>query len=113
MPGARLAHARPRRQPSAIAQTQETSRKTSGGTVVREGGRRGLVNEVVERGRALERAQERAREIAGLPQGAIRADKESVMRDVGRSVEERLRLEAEMTLSMFMRRDSHAVGAGA
>ena len=30
-----------------------------------------------------------------------------------RTLEERLRLEAEMTLSMFMRRDSHTIGAGA
>jgi enoyl-CoA hydratase len=80
---------------------------------VREAERIGLVNEVVPVGGALARAQELAREIVQLPQGAIRADKESVMRHVGRTLEERLRLEAEMTLSMFMRRDSHTVGAGA
>jgi enoyl-CoA hydratase len=73
----------------------------------------GLVNEVVPRGHSLERAQELAREIAALPQGAIRSDKESVMRGVGRTLEERLRIEAEMTLSMFMRRDSHTIGAAA
>jgi len=73
----------------------------------------GLVNETVPRGRALERAQELAREIARLPQGAIRSDKESVMRGVGRTLEERLRIEAEQTLSMFMRRDSHTLGAAA
>src|SRR3954452_15216453 len=72
----------------------------------------GLVNEVVPRGKALERAQELAREIATLPQGAIRSDKESVMRGVGRTLEERLRIEAEMVISMFMRRDSHTIGAG-
>ena len=54
-----------------------------------------------------------AREIAELPQGAIRADKESVVRGVGRTLEERLRIEAEMVISMFMRRDSHTIGAGA
>jgi enoyl-CoA hydratase len=80
---------------------------------VREAERIGLVNEVVPVGRSLERAQELAREIAALPQGAIRADKESVMRHVGRTLEERLRLEAEMTLSMFHRRDPHTIGAGA
>jgi enoyl-CoA hydratase len=80
---------------------------------VREAERIGLVNEVVARGRALARARELAHEIAALPQGAIRADKESVMRHVGRTLEERLRLEAEMTLSMFMRRDSHTIGAAA
>jgi enoyl-CoA hydratase len=73
----------------------------------------GLVNEVVARGQALARAQELAREIAALPQGAIRSDKESVMRGVGRTLEERLRIEAEQTLSMFMRRDSHTIGAAA
>ena len=35
------------------------------------------------------------------------------MRGVGRTLEERLRIEAEMTLSMFMRRDSHTLGAAA
>jgi enoyl-CoA hydratase len=73
----------------------------------------GLVNEVVARGGALSRAQELAREIAALPQGAIRSDKESIMRGVGRTLEERLRIEAEMVISMFMRRDSHTLGAGA
>jgi enoyl-CoA hydratase len=78
-----------------------------------EAERIGLVNEVVPRGKALERAQELAHEIAGLPQGAIRSDKESVMRGIGRTLEERLRIEAEMTLSMFLRRDKHTVGAAA
>ena len=73
----------------------------------------GLVNEVVPRGKALERAQELARQIAELPQGAIRSDKESVLRGVGRTFEERLRIEAEQTLSMFMRRDPHTLGAAA
>jgi len=52
-------------------------------------------------------------EIAALPQGAIRSDKESVVRGIGRTLEERLRIEAELTLSMFMRRDSHTIGASA
>jgi enoyl-CoA hydratase len=73
----------------------------------------GLVNEVVPQGAALERAQELAHEIAALPQGAIRSDKESVLRGVGRTLEERLRIEAEQTMSMFMRRDSHTIGAAA
>jgi enoyl-CoA hydratase len=73
----------------------------------------GLVNEIVPRGKALERAQELAHEIAALPQGAIRSDKESVVLGVGRTLEERLRLEAELILSMFMRRDSHTIGASA
>jgi enoyl-CoA hydratase len=73
----------------------------------------GLVNEVVPRGQALARAQALAREIAALPQGAIRSDKESILRGVGRTLEERLRIEAEMIISMFMRRDSHTLGAAA
>jgi enoyl-CoA hydratase len=73
----------------------------------------GLVNEVVPRGKSLERALQLAHEIAALPQGAIRSDKESVMRGVGRTLEERLRIEAEQTLSMFLRRDSHTIGAAA
>jgi enoyl-CoA hydratase len=80
---------------------------------VTEAERIGLVNEVVPKGRALERAQELAHQIAALPQGAIRSDKESVLRGVGRTLEERLRIEAEMTLSMFLRRDSHTIGASA
>jgi enoyl-CoA hydratase len=78
-----------------------------------EAERIGLANEVVPQGTALQRAQELAGEIAALPQGAIRSDKESVMRGVGRTLEERLRIEAEMCMSMFMRRDSHTIGAAA
>ena len=43
----------------------------------------------------------------------IRSDEESVLRGVGRTLEERLRIEAEQTISMFMRRDSHTLGASA
>ena len=73
----------------------------------------GLVSEVVPAGAALDRALELAHEIAALPQGAIRSDKESVVTGIGRTLEERLRIEAEMTLSMFLRRDKHTVGASA
>jgi enoyl-CoA hydratase len=73
----------------------------------------GLANEVVPAGTALERALEVAHEVATLPQGAIRSDKETMVRNVGRTYEEQLRIENEMTLSMFMRRDSHAIGARA
>jgi enoyl-CoA hydratase len=78
-----------------------------------EAERIGLVSEVVPRGEALSRAHQLAREIAALPQGAIRSDKESVVRGIGRTLEERLRIEAELTLSMFMRRDPHTIGAAA
>jgi enoyl-CoA hydratase len=73
----------------------------------------GLANEVVGEGEALPRALELAREIAALPQGAIRTDKETMIRNVGRPFEERLRQEAEAAISMFWRSDSHAIGASA
>jgi hypothetical protein len=73
----------------------------------------GLVNEIVPEGRVLAGAQELAHQIAALPQGAIRSDKETALRGVGRTLEERLRIEAEMTISMFMRRGSHTLGATA
>ena len=78
-----------------------------------EAERIGLANEVVAQGKSLERATELAHEIAALPQGALRSDKETVLRGVGRTLEERLRIEAEMVISMFMRRDSHTIGASA
>lgn len=80
---------------------------------VHEAERIGLVTEIVPRGQALVRALELAHEIAALPQGAIRTDKETVLRGVGRTLEERLRIEAEMIISMFMRRDAHTIGAAA
>jgi enoyl-CoA hydratase len=73
----------------------------------------GLANEVVPEGRSLERALELAHQIAELPQGAIRSDKETMVRNVGRTYEEQLLREAENTASMFARRDSHAIGARA
>jgi enoyl-CoA hydratase len=73
----------------------------------------GLANEVVPEGAALERALELARDIAELPQGAIRSDKETLCRNVGRTYEEQLRQEAEACYSMFARRDSQAIGASA
>lgn len=78
---------------------------------VHEAHRLGLVNEIVPEGKAYERALALARSIVELPQGAIRADKESVMRGVGRTLEERIRIEAETILSMFLRKDRHSHGA--
>ncbi len=80
---------------------------------VHEAYRLGLVNEVVPKGQAYTRALELARSICELPQGAIRSDKESMMRGIGHTLEERLRIEAEMVLSMFLRRDKHTGGAQA
>jgi enoyl-CoA hydratase len=71
----------------------------------------GLVNEVVPNDQVLDRAMELAKSIAELPQGAIRSDKESVLRGFGHTLEERLRIEQEMLLSMFMRKDRHSHGA--
>ncbi|MBM3666492.1 MAG: enoyl-CoA hydratase [Actinobacteria bacterium] len=73
----------------------------------------GLANEVVPEGKSLQRALELAHEIAELPQGAIRSDKETMVRSVGRTYEEQLRQEAENCMSMLARRDSHAIGARA
>ena len=73
----------------------------------------GLVNEVVPEGKAYERALELARSIAELPQGALRADKETVVRGIGRTLEERLRIETEMMMSMWLRKDRHSAGAQA
>jgi enoyl-CoA hydratase len=73
----------------------------------------GLANEVVPEGKALERALELAHQIAGLPQGAIRSDKETMVRNVGRTYEEQLRQEAELAWSMFQRKDSMRDGAKA
>src|SRR5439155_410796 len=55
----------------------------------------GLVNEVVPGGTCLSRAIELAEAIAALPQGALRSDKEAVVRGFGRPLEEGLRIEAE------------------
>ncbi|MFL5839590.1 MAG: enoyl-CoA hydratase-related protein, partial [Thermoleophilaceae bacterium] len=73
----------------------------------------GLANEVVPAGKALERALELAHEIAALPQGALRSDKEVMVRNVGRTYEEQLRQEFELAFSMFNRRDSMRDGARA
>jgi enoyl-CoA hydratase len=55
----------------------------------------GLVNEVVQSGTCVERALALAREIAALPQPAIRTDKEAAVRGFGRPLDEGLRIEAD------------------
>lgn len=62
----------------------------------REAERIGLVNEIVPRGKALERAQVLAREICKLPQGALRTDKQAALQGFGRPLAEGLRIEAEV-----------------
>jgi enoyl-CoA hydratase len=61
----------------------------------REAERIGLVNEVVPSGTCRSRARELAHAIAGLPQPAIRTDKEAAMRGFGLPLDEGLRIEAE------------------
>jgi enoyl-CoA hydratase len=61
----------------------------------REAERIGLVNEVVPKGKSLERALELAEYICGLPQPAIRTDKEAAVRGFGLPLAEGLRIEAE------------------
>lgn len=55
----------------------------------------GLVNEIVPKGKALERALELAEFICQLPQPAIRTDKEAALRGFGLPLVEGLRIEAE------------------
>ena len=61
----------------------------------REAERIGLVNEVVPKGKSLERAMELAGFICRLPQPAIRTDKEAAVRGFGLPLPEGLRIEAE------------------
>ncbi len=55
----------------------------------------GLANEVVPKGAGLARAIELAEFIAGLPQDALRNDKEAAVRGFGEPLREGLRIEAE------------------
>ncbi len=68
----------------------------------------GLANEVVPSGTSLERAVELAQFIATLPQPAIHADKEAVVRGFGQDLREGLRIEAECFNRLLGRPDSRA-----
>lgn len=70
----------------------------------------GLVNEVVPKGKSLERAKELAKEICQLPQGALRTDKQAAIMGYGRPLEEGLRIEAEVGQTVL---DSHDIVEGA
>jgi enoyl-CoA hydratase len=61
-----------------------------------EAERIGLVNEITESGRCLERALELAAQISALPQPALRTDLEAALRGFGRPLEEGLAIEAEL-----------------
>jgi enoyl-CoA hydratase len=56
----------------------------------------GLANEVVPKGKSLERCLEMARLLCALPQTAMRTDKKAAQMGFGRSLEEGLRIEAEL-----------------
>ena len=62
----------------------------------KEAYRIGLANEVVPKGRSLERARELAARLCELPQGAMRTDKQAALMGYGRPLEEGLRIEAEV-----------------
>ncbi|WP_322981425.1 enoyl-CoA hydratase/isomerase family protein [Pseudomonas sp. C11] len=55
----------------------------------------GLVNELVPKGRSLNRAIELAKFLCSLPQPAMRSDKEAAVRGYGLPLSEGLRIEAE------------------
>nr|BFD42055.1 enoyl-CoA hydratase/isomerase family protein [Pseudomonas sp. FFPRI_1] len=55
----------------------------------------GLVNEIVPSGRSLKRAMELATVLAGLPQPAMRSDKEAAIRGYGLPLDEGLKIEAQ------------------
>ncbi len=56
----------------------------------------GLANEVVPRGKSLERAKELAAHLCTLPQGAMRTDKQAALMGYGRPLDDGLRIEAEV-----------------
>jgi enoyl-CoA hydratase len=60
-----------------------------------EAERIGLANEVVPKGKSLERAMELARFLCELPQPAMRTDKEAALRGFGLPLSEGLKVEAE------------------
>lgn len=68
----------------------------------------GLANEVVTKGKSVERAVELAHSIAALPQSAIRADKEATIRGFGQELREGLRIEAECFNRLLSTPDSNA-----
>lgn len=73
----------------------------------------GLVTEICPQDKLMDRARELAAIICELPQGAIRSDKEAMIRSWGRPTEAGLRIEAELASSMMQRTDFHAEGAQA
>ena len=66
-----------------------------------EAERIGLVNEVTESGRCLQRALALAAQISALPQPALRTDLEAALRGFGRPLEEGLAIEAALFNSLL------------
>ncbi len=63
----------------------------------------GLANEIVPKGKSLERALELAAFLAELPQPAMRTDKEAALRGYGRDLDEGLLIEARAFNRSFLR----------
>ncbi len=72
---------------------------------VEEAYRIGLVNEIVPKEKVMARATELAEAICELPQGAIRTDKEAVMRGIGTPLEEGFRLECALFQTLLSMHD--------
>lgn len=66
----------------------------------------GLANEVVPSGQSVSRAMELARFICGLPQPAIHTDKEAAVRGFGETLDEGLRIEAEVFLNSIFHEET-------
>ena len=73
----------------------------------KEAYRIGLVNEIVPKGKSLERTIEIAEELCSFPQGAMRTDKEAVIRGFGRPLEDGLKIEAEAGFTSIVNPDMH------
>ncbi|MGB9698422.1 MAG: enoyl-CoA hydratase/isomerase family protein [Thermodesulfobacteriota bacterium] len=67
----------------------------------------GLVNEVVPQGLALPRCLELAEMISQFPQGALRTDKEALLRGIGEPLTEGLRIEAMLFNTLIGTHDFH------
>nr|MDJ0850829.1 enoyl-CoA hydratase-related protein [Myxococcota bacterium] len=66
----------------------------------------GLANEVVPKGKSLERALALAAFLAELPQPAMRTDKEAALRGYGRDLDEGLLIEARAFNRSFLRSET-------
>ncbi|MCX8175948.1 MAG: enoyl-CoA hydratase/isomerase family protein [Candidatus Bathyarchaeota archaeon] len=65
----------------------------------------GLVNEVLPKDKLMRRAKEVAKIICKYPQGSIKTDKEAVIRGIGRSLEEGLRIENMLFNTLILTHD--------